>query len=77
MQYKEIEADFASDYGEVVLHTNFHSLERSAAKVFTKEIFNLFCGVLAWSSAMMVSGCKETWACSIYTVSKYQLSNRD
>lgn len=77
MRYKEVEADFASNYGELVLHTNFHSLERSAVKVFTKEIFILFCGVLARSSAMLVSGSKEACDCSIYTVSKYRLSQRD
>jgi hypothetical protein len=39
MRYKEVEADFSSIHGEIVMQTEFHSLERSAANVYTRDIF--------------------------------------
>lgn len=73
MGYKEVEDDFASDYGDIVLQTNFKSLECSAMKVFTKEIFMKFRDVLQQSTVMVVTGCKETYTHFIYIVTKYQL----
>lgn len=40
--FREIEADFDSDYGVVTLQSGLLSLERSASKVFTKTIFHMF-----------------------------------
>lgn len=77
MRYKEVEDDFASDYGEVVLQTHLHSLERYGAKIFTREIFLKFRDVLKQSSAMVVTGCKQTCTCFIYMVTKYQLCERE
>lgn len=77
MRFKEVEADFATDYGELVLQTTFQSLERHASKVFTRELFFMFRDILARSSAMVVNGnCKETCTYRIYLVSKYQVSQR-
>ncbi|KAK7275146.1 hypothetical protein RIF29_16255 [Crotalaria pallida] len=42
MRNIEVEADFNSAYGEPVIQTHMFSLERHAAKVFTKEIFEMF-----------------------------------
>ncbi|KAJ1392797.1 MULE transposase domain [Sesbania bispinosa] len=37
--YRELEADFTSVHGEPVMQTNIQSLERSACKVFIREVF--------------------------------------
>lgn len=39
--FKEIQADFNSQYGCAVLQTNLRSLERFASNQFTKEIFEM------------------------------------
>ncbi|KAJ1425085.1 protein FAR1-RELATED SEQUENCE 5-like [Sesbania bispinosa] len=46
-RYKEIEADYASLVGQPVLQTNLHALERSASRLFKREIFKLFRPALA------------------------------
>ena len=77
MQRKESEADFASLVGEPVMQTQFEALERSAASVFTREIFFLFRPVLARACRMKVVGWKETTTCIIYTVSKYCMAVKE
>lgn len=46
MRYREIEADFSSSHGDIVVQTQHHHLERSAFKLYTKTIFRLFRKVL-------------------------------
>ncbi|XP_058775084.1 protein FAR1-RELATED SEQUENCE 5-like [Vicia villosa] len=76
-RYKEVEADFLSNYGYPVLQTRFQSMERCAGKLFTREIFFLFCDLLARSAEMVVATCHQTYTCIIYTVRKYQASKRE
>lgn len=76
MRYKKVEADFASNYGELVMQTNFRSLKRFGAKLMTREIFLKSRSALQQSSAMVVTECKESCSCLIYMVSKCQLSDR-
>jgi hypothetical protein len=38
-RFKEIEADFQSNYGQPVIQTSLRFIEKSAVKQFTKEIF--------------------------------------
>ncbi|KAJ1389451.1 FAR1 DNA-binding domain [Sesbania bispinosa] len=59
MRYREAEFDFASTYGEPVLQTNFHALEKSAANVLTRDLFYLFQPVLVKSSVMWTKGAKS------------------
>ena len=70
--FREIEADFDSDYGVVTLQSGLLSLERSASKVFTKTIFHMFrCMLIRAPTVMRVRECHETSLYSIYSVSKY------
>ncbi|KAJ1384859.1 Zinc finger, PMZ-type [Sesbania bispinosa] len=71
MRYNDMEAEFESSYGEPVLETNFESLERSSARVFTRDVFYKFCEVLKRVSTTKVIGCKQTQRFCIYIVSKY------
>ena len=77
MRYREVQADFESDYGEPVLCTRFPKLELSGAKVFTKEIFCKYQIIINRSSAMIVSGSKETCGYYIYTVNKYMRPDQE
>ncbi|XP_058776060.1 protein FAR1-RELATED SEQUENCE 5-like [Vicia villosa] len=77
MRYKEVEADFLSNYGDPVLQTRFRSMECYAGKLFTREIFFMFCDLLARSAEMVVETCHQTYTCIIYTVRKYQTSKRE
>ncbi|XP_020205881.1 protein FAR1-RELATED SEQUENCE 5, partial [Cajanus cajan] len=76
MRYREVEADFASIHGDPILETDFHNLELSGAKCYTKEIFKLFRDQLHSSSLMRVIGCKQTFGCCIYIVRKYEISHK-
>lgn len=40
-RYREIEVDYF-DYGDVIVETNFHSMERSAGQILTNELFLAF-----------------------------------
>jgi hypothetical protein len=37
LRFKELEADFSSMHGDCVLQTEFHELEKSASKLYTKK----------------------------------------
>jgi hypothetical protein len=77
MRYKEVEADFASNYGDPVLQTRFRSLESCAGKLFTREIFFIFRKFLARSAEMVVTASNQTYTCFIYRVCKYQASKQE
>ncbi|KAJ1405014.1 hypothetical protein SESBI_26155 [Sesbania bispinosa] len=76
LRYKEIEADFASAHGEVVLQTNLKDLERSASKMFTREVFMLVHPAIARGSTIRVKNCTQLMSQSIYTISKYGRPNK-
>lgn len=46
MRYREVEADFKCVYGEPELKSKFKYIEKSAASVYTTEVFMLFRPVL-------------------------------
>ncbi|KAJ1388043.1 Zinc finger, PMZ-type [Sesbania bispinosa] len=77
LRYNELEADFESVRGEMVLETNLHALERSASKIFTKEVFILVRPALARGSTMRVMGCTQLMSQTIFTVSKYGRSQKE
>lgn len=71
-RFREVEADFQSEYGDDVLPTSLRSLERSASKQFTNEIFFMFHITLRKASLTRVIDCQEISMYYIYYVSKYQ-----
>lgn len=74
LRFKELEADFSSMHGDRVLQTEFHELEKSASKLYTKNVFFLFRSILQRSSTVKVISCKQTASCFIYIVTKYRRS---
>jgi hypothetical protein len=46
VRYREIEADYASSFGEIVLQTQLKCLEKSAAKIYISSAFKIFRPVL-------------------------------
>ncbi|XP_045821771.1 protein FAR1-RELATED SEQUENCE 5-like [Trifolium pratense] len=75
-RFREVEADFESNYGEMVLQTTLRSIERSASRKFTNSIFYQFRDVLKKSSLTRVLDCHEMSTYSIYSVSKYRGSGK-
>jgi hypothetical protein len=70
-RFREIEADFQSNYGQPVMRTSLRGIERSAAKQFTKEIFILFRSVLKRAMLLRVTECQEMSTGFILKVDKY------
>lgn len=72
-RFREVEADFKSEYGQPIMQTSLWSLERSAARMFTKEIFNLFRPALMKAELFRVTDCQELAFYWIYSVVKYRV----
>jgi hypothetical protein len=70
-RFREIEADFQSNYGKPVMQTSLRGIERSAAKQFTKEIFIMFRTVLKKAVLLRVTECHEMSTGYILKVVKY------
>lgn len=70
-RFREVEADFESDYGEAVVQTSLQSLERSASKQFTKEIMTMFREVLSKAALTRIDDTHEMSMYTIYLVSRY------
>ena len=77
IRYKEMEADFKSSYGDLVLETQFKELERYGANTFTNEIFFMYREALKRASGLIVVGCKQTATQHIYVVTRYPGSGRE
>nr|KYP34832.1 Protein FAR1-RELATED SEQUENCE 5 [Cajanus cajan] len=77
MRHKELEADFKSWNGEPVCITPLKKLEKSASKVFTREIYLLFRPVLMEGCSVSVVDCQETTMFSIYVVQKYLVIGKE
>jgi hypothetical protein len=71
-RFKEVQADFNSQYGTAVLQTSLRSLERSASNQFTKEIFEMVRIVMKKVTLISILDTQEMSCFSIYSVSKYQ-----
>ena len=71
MRYREIEADFSSSYGEVVLQTQHRQLEISASKLYTKAIFRLVRSVLDKVCRCKIVRVSQSGSILKYTVTKY------
>jgi hypothetical protein len=69
--FREIEADFQSNYAKPVMQTTLRGIERSAAKQFTKEIFILFQTVLKKAMLLSVTEFHEMSTGYILKVVKY------
>ncbi|CAJ2636437.1 unnamed protein product [Trifolium pratense] len=70
-RFREVEADFQSNYGEPVIQSGLRSIEKSAANQYTKEIFNMFKLVLSKCMLLKVLEVQEMSSCRIYKVGKY------
>ncbi|KAJ1436318.1 Zinc finger, SWIM-type [Sesbania bispinosa] len=77
MRFKEIEADFDSVHGEQQLQTQLSTLEKFAARVYTKEIFLMFRLVLLSATRVMVTSQKRSGSGFIYFVSKYRRPTKE
>ncbi|KAJ1394541.1 Zinc finger, PMZ-type [Sesbania bispinosa] len=76
-RYKEVEADYGTVVGEPELQTNLHALERSASRMFTREVLKLVRPTLARGSTMRVTNCTKLMTQTIYNVSKYGRPNKE
>jgi hypothetical protein len=70
-RFREIEADFQSNYGDPVLQTSMRSIEKSGATQFTKEIFILFRSILKKAALLRITERVEMSMGYIFSVSKY------
>ncbi|KAL4396811.1 hypothetical protein AHAS_Ahas01G0129200 [Arachis hypogaea] len=75
MRHREDLTDFKSSTGQPVMQTHFQQLERSAATIYTRQIFMLFRSMLHKASTLKVIYEKETSSCKIYQVSKFYKPN--
>jgi hypothetical protein len=71
-RFREVEADFQSQYGKGVVQTPLRLLERSASKQFIKEIFCLVRSVLKKVSLISLRDTQDMASFSIYSVTKYR-----
>ncbi|XP_057419214.1 protein FAR1-RELATED SEQUENCE 5-like [Lotus japonicus] len=76
MRFKELEADFKSGFGDLPLQTNFRGLERSAARILTIEVFNLFVPVISLASEMIVTEFKRATGDKRYKVVQYRMESK-
>ncbi|XP_057718084.1 protein FAR1-RELATED SEQUENCE 9-like [Arachis stenosperma] len=75
MRHRKDLADFKSSTGQPVMQTHFQQLERSAATIYTRQIFVLFRSMLHKASTLKVIYEEETSSCKIYQVSKFYKPN--
>ncbi|XP_057418103.1 protein FAR1-RELATED SEQUENCE 12-like [Lotus japonicus] len=76
MRYKELDADFKSGFGDLPLQTNFKGLERSAARILTREVFNLFVPAISLASGMLVTELKRAVGDKRYKVVQYRKESK-
>ncbi|KAJ1390846.1 Zinc finger, PMZ-type [Sesbania bispinosa] len=77
MRFREAEADFASVHGEPEYHGQLRSLQISATKLFTREMFDIFLPVLDRAAILKVTGQRENYPSVIYVVQKYQVDEKE
>ncbi|MCH91173.1 protein FAR1-RELATED SEQUENCE 5-like [Trifolium medium] len=71
MRYSELEADFGSVHGDLVLETPLPLIERAAGEMYTREIFMLFQPVLRRVCTCTVVDSRQIVSLYFYTVMKY------
>ena len=71
LRNNEREADYKSLSGFPVMQTQLQVLERSAALVYSREVFYIFRSLLLKTSTVKVVAWKETASVVIFVVSKY------
>ncbi|XP_058777601.1 protein FAR1-RELATED SEQUENCE 5-like [Vicia villosa] len=71
-RFREVQADFESQYGQAVLHTNLRALERSTSKHWTKEIFEMVRSVMKKVTLTSVLDIQDMASVTIYAVTKYR-----
>lgn len=71
MRFREVEADFTSSFGEPVLQSQLYPLEKSASKIYTREIFNLLVPVFKRACTCSVIDIKQSGSKFNYNVVRY------
>ncbi|XP_016206315.1 protein FAR1-RELATED SEQUENCE 5-like [Arachis ipaensis] len=71
---KEEELDFRSFYGTPVLQTQFPEIERSAATLYTREIFYRFRESLKWAGRFYIADRQDCENGCCYVIQKYRRS---
>ncbi|XLR56634.1 hypothetical protein S83_007306 [Arachis hypogaea] len=77
MRSREAQSDMHSVVGHLVLQSPLHDLERSAAKLLTREIFILFRPMLSRACTLKVRSCTLTPTSDIYTISRWGNSHNN
>ncbi|KAJ1375516.1 Zinc finger, SWIM-type [Sesbania bispinosa] len=70
MRHREKKDDFGSLHGNPVLQIDLKSIEKSAAKYLTKEVFHIFRAIMKRANDIQVVGCTKTLTVLIYNVCK-------
>ncbi|XP_058786646.1 protein FAR1-RELATED SEQUENCE 5-like [Vicia villosa] len=71
-RFREVQADFESQYGQAMLHTNLRALERSASKHWTKELFEMVRSVMKKVTLTSVLDIQDMTSVTNYAVTKYR-----
>jgi len=71
MRFREVEADFTSSFGDHVLQSPLVKLEESAAKVYTREILNMFVPIFNRSCTCRVKSRKQSGSLFNFCVVRY------
>jgi hypothetical protein len=71
MRVREVEADFTSSFGELVLQSQLYPLEKSASKIYIREIFNLLVLVFKRACTCRVICIKQCGSKFNYNVVRY------
>lgn len=71
VRHREVESDLHTAYGEPDLYTHLHTLERSAADVYTREILHIVQPFIKEALSYRVIRTRRTSSFYIYTLSKY------
>ncbi|XP_025628901.1 protein FAR1-RELATED SEQUENCE 5-like [Arachis hypogaea] len=75
IRFKDSLADFECAHGVPVMQTHLLSLEKSAANLYTREVFFLFRPIIIRSGSMKVLDCIDVGSYMLYTVVKYGSPN--
>ena len=73
----ELVAQFTSMYGEPMMTTGLDSIERGAAKVYTREIFKEVKKEMEAVASLCVAGCENISTTVIYKLSKFGKPGRE
>lgn len=71
-RFREVQADFQSQYGQTMLHTSLRVLERLASKQWTKKISEMVQSVMKKVSLISVLDTQDMASFTVYAITKYR-----